>query len=457
MTTPQPRRATAPKTNLLATLYRWTTTLALPGIEIFLERRRMRGREDSTRLGERRGYASRPRPAGPLVWMHAASIGEALSVLRLIEQLLERYEALNILITTGTVTSARLLAERLPERAIHQYVPVDRMAWVKRFLDHWRPDAAMWVESELWPNLVQETQARGIPMTLLNARMSAGSFARWRRAPRLSRCLLGGFSLVMAQAEAEAERLRALGADPVLVPGNLKFAAGPLPVDSHALEAFKHMTEGCAVWVASSTHEGEEEIAAYAHKRVAPQIKGLLTVIVPRHPSRGTSITQKLRDLGLTVARRGNDEPVTATTDIYVADTLGELGLFYRAALVAFIGGSLIPHGGQNILEPARLGAPVLHGPHMENFHAIVEEMTGKGAAFEVADAEELVKLLTQLLGDAAGRQGVAASAQRIATAKDGILDTVASQLEPLLASIAGPARRTVETAAAGRGTDESP
>ncbi len=179
---------------------------------------------------------------------------------------------------------------------------------------------------------------------------------------------------------------------------------------------------------------------------------------MPRHPSRGSSIAQKLRDLGLTVARRGNHEPVIAATDIYVADTLGELGLFYRAALVAFIGGSLIPHGGQNILEPARLGAPVLHGPHMENFHAIVEEMTGKGAAFEVADAEELVKSLTQLLSDAAGREGVAASAQRIATAKDSILDTVVRHLEPLLAGIAGPARRpTAEPADTGRGSDESP
>jgi len=451
------RPAAPPPTSVLATIYRWATTLALPGIEIFLERRRMRGREDSTRLGERRGYASRPRPAGPLVWLHAASIGEALSVLRLIERLLERYDALNILVTTGTVTSARLLADRLPQRAVHQYVPVDRLTWVKRFLDHWRPDAAMWVESELWPNLVLETQARGVPMTLLNARMSARSFASWRRAPKLSRQLLGGFSLVMAQAEAEAERLRALGADPVLAPGNLKFAAGPLPVDERALEAFRHMTQGRPIWVASSTHEGEEEIAAYAHKRVAPQIKGLLTVIVPRHPSRGTSIAQKLRELGLNVARRGNDDPVTDATDVYVADTLGELGLFYRAAQVAFIGGSLIPHGGQNILEPARLGAPVLHGPHMENFHAIVEEMTGKGAAFEVADAEELVKALTQLLGDAVLRQGVADSAQRIATAKDSILDTVVRQLEPLLAGIAGAARRPVETVAAGRGPDESP
>lgn len=427
---------------MLGSLYAWTTTLGLPFIEMFLESRRLRGREDNQRLAERRGLAARARPAGPLVWVHAASIGEALSVLRLIERLLARYGSLNVLVTTGTVTSAQLLAERLPERAVHQYVPVDRPAWVRRFLDHWRPDAALWVESELWPNLVLATQARGIPMVLLNARMSARSFARWRRLPALGRRMLRGFALVMAQAEAEAERLRQLGADPVTVPGNLKFAAGPLPCDDGALAAFRRAAKGRPVWVASSTHEGEEEIAAYVHKRVAPAIAGLLTVIVPRHPARGSQIAQKIRGLGLNVARRGNDEALTPATEIYVADTLGELGLFYRAADVAFIGGSLIPHGGQNILEPARLGAPVLHGPHMENFHAIVAEMTGKGAAFEVADAEELVKALTQLLGDTELREGVAETGRRIATAKDAILDSVLTQLEPLLGGIGLPARR---------------
>ncbi|MFM2130485.1 MAG: hypothetical protein RL477_2031, partial [Pseudomonadota bacterium] len=380
----------------------------------------------------------RARPGGPLAWIHAASIGEALSVLRLIDRLLATYPTLNILVTTGTVTSARLLAERLPARAIHQYVPVDRPSWVERFLDHWRPDVAMWVESELWPNLVFATQSRGIPMVLLNARMSQRSFVRWRRRmPGLGARLLGGFSLAMAQDEAEADRLRALGADPVTTPGNLKFAAGPLPHDEHALRAFRNMVSGRAVWVASSTHEGEEEICAYVHRRVAQTVATLLTVIVPRHPSRGASIAHKLAAQGYKVARRGAGDVITPETEIYVADTLGELGLFYRAALVAFIGGSLIPHGGQNVLEPARLGAAVLHGPHMENFRAIVAEMAAKGAAHEVADAEELVKALQSLLGDNTLRLEVAGTAQRIATAKDGILDAVLGQLEPLFAGIA--------------------
>lgn len=428
---------------LAGALYAATTTLGAPLINLLLARRRARGREDLTRMGERRGHPGLPRPKGPLVWMHAASIGESLSVLRLIERLLKRYPALNILVTTGTVTSARLLAERLPERALHQYVPVDRVAWVNRFLDHWRPDAAMWVESELWPNLVLATQARGVPMVLLNARMSARSFERWRRMPGLSGRLMRGFSLVMAQDEAEAERLRRLGAETVTTPGNLKFAAGPLPHNERDLRTFLNMAAGRPTWVASSTHEGEEEICAYVHRRVASRVPKLLTVIVPRHPARGTSITQKLRGLGLNVARREGNEPITAETDIYIADTLGELGLFYRAALVAFIGGSLIPHGGQNLLEPARLGAAVLHGPHMENFRAIVEEMEAQGAAHEIADAEELVKALQRLLTDSALRRDTADTAQRIATAKDGILDAVVNQLEPVLAGVTARGRIT--------------
>jgi 3-deoxy-D-manno-octulosonic-acid transferase len=416
-------------------LYAALTTAGGPLINALLSRRMARGREDAARIGERRGVAGQLRPHGPLAWIHAASIGEALSVLRLIERLLARYPALNILVTTGTVTSARLLAERLPARALHQYVPVDRPAWISRFLDHWRPEVAMWVESELWPNLVLATQARGIPMVLLNARMSARSFTRWRRRmPGLGARLLGGFSLAMAQDEAEAERLRALGADPVLVPGNLKFAAGPLPYDERDLRAFLNIARGRTVWVASSTHEGEEEICAYVHRRLAADVKGLLTVIVPRHPARGVEIAARLRTQGFEVSRRDAGEPVTEKTEIYIADTLGELGLFYRAAQVAFIGGSLIPHGGQNLLEPARLGVAVLHGPHMENFRAIVEEMSAKGASHEVADAEELVKALHSLLGNSELRREVADAAQRIATAKDGILEAVLSQLEPVLA-----------------------
>lgn len=426
-------------------LYSVLTTVARPVIELLLKRRLERGREDPERIGERKGRASRPRPEGPLVWLHAASIGEALSVMRLIERLLARYPVLNVLVTTGTVTSGQVLEARLPARACHQYAPVDRPAWVRRFLDHWRPDAAFWVESEIWPNLVFLTQARGVPMALINARMSPRSFAHWRRFSGPIARLLKGFSLVMAQNEAEAAQLRALGAAPVTVPGNLKYAAGPLPVDEDAFAALEAALDGRPRWLAASTHDGEEQIAAYAHERLSLDRPGLLTMIVPRHPERGAACATKLSALGFEVARRSTGAMPGADTDIYIADTLGELGLFYEVSDIAFVGGSLIPHGGQNVLEPARLDCAILHGPHMENFRAIAEEMSAKGGAFEVADAEELVKMAGRLLDDDALREGAIAAAAAIAADKDGILDTVMGQLEPILAGIAA---RTPEPAA---------
>jgi 3-deoxy-D-manno-octulosonic-acid transferase len=425
----------------LGAFYAGLTTLARPFIELTLKRRLALGREDARRIGERKGLPGRARPQGALLWIHAASIGEALSVKRLISGLLARYPALHILVTTGTVTSAEILADQLPDRACHQFVPVDRPAWVRRFLDHWRPDAAFWVESEIWPNLVFETQARGIPMVLVNARMSARSFSRWKRAPGPIAKLLKGFCLVMAQDEVEAAQLKALGADPVTAPGNLKYAAGPLPADAKALGALTGAIGERPLWLASSTHEGEEEIAAYAHQRLSGEWPGLLTVIVPRHPGRSEAIAAKLRGMGLKVTRRSSGALPGPDTDIYIADTLGELGLFYRLAPVALVGGSLIPHGGQNVLEPARLDCAILHGPHMENFRAITDEMSAKGGAFEVADAEELVKTVSRLLGDEELRAEVAATAAAIAAQREEVLETVLSQLEPVLGGVAARTR----------------
>jgi 3-deoxy-D-manno-octulosonic-acid transferase len=432
-----------PGRGVMGNLYAAMTTLGLPVIELILRQRLKNEREDPARVNERKGRATQPRPQGPLVWVHGASIGEALSVMRLIERLLDRYPALNILITTGTVTSARLLATQLPDRAYHQYVPIDRSAWVRRFLDHWRPDAAFWVESEIWPNLVSLTQTRGVPMVLLNARMSPGSFSRWRRMPGPIARLLRGFSLVMAQNDMEAGQLLALGADPVTAPGNLKLAAGPLPVDEDALTVLRETIKDRPVWLAASTHEGEEEIAAYAHKRLRTEKPDLLTLIVPRHPSRGTDIAAKLTKSGFKIAQRSLGELPGPETDIYIADTLGEMGLFYSLAPVSLVGGSLIPHGGQNVLEPARLDSVVLHGPHMENFRVIVDELTASGATFEVADAEELIKAVIRLLDDEDLRRKVSATAAHIAAQKEEILDAVIDQLEPVLAGIAARAPDT--------------
>lgn len=417
-------------------LYRGVTTLALPLIECYLARRRAAGREDPARADERRGRTGLARPAGTVVWLHAASVGESLSALCLIERILDEHPAWHLLMTTGTVTSARLLATRLPPRAIHQYVPVDRPKWVCRFLDHWRPDLALWMESEFWPNLVGATQDRGIPMILVNARISLKSFAGWRRWPGMIRPLLAGFAMLLAQDEDEAGRLRALGALSVKVPGNLKFAASALPVDEDALG---HMLGACAgrpLWLAASTHPGEEAIAGQVHQRLRDAHPGLLTVIAPRHPSRGSAIAHDLADGGLTIARRSLDQPITPETEIYVADTLGEFGLLYRLSPVAFVGGSLVPHGGQNVLEAARLGAAVIHGPHMGNFRAAIAQLHAAGGAIEIADAEGLGDAVAGLLADPVARDRQVEAAKRVASDQDGVLDAVVAELAPYLAAV---------------------
>ncbi|MHA1568070.1 MAG: 3-deoxy-D-manno-octulosonic acid transferase, partial [Alphaproteobacteria bacterium] len=322
-------------------LYRCAAEAAAPLIAVLLKRRRAAGKEDATRFEERRGIASLPRPNGPLVWIHAASVGEAVSMLSIAERLPP-----HLLVTTGTVTSARLLAQRLPDGALHQYVPVDRIAWVRRFLDHWRPDLALWMESELWPNLVGETRRRGVPMVLLNARMSERSYRRWRWAPGLARDLLAGFALCLAQSETAAARLAALGAVNVKTAGNLKFAAAALPADETELARLGPAFADRPRWLAVSTHPGEEVLAGTVHRALAARRPALLTVIVPRHPSRGPEVANALRAQGHAVALRSAGETVMPATAIYVADGMGELGLFFRLVDTVFVGGSLVPHGG---------------------------------------------------------------------------------------------------------------
>jgi 3-deoxy-D-manno-octulosonic-acid transferase len=414
-------------------LYRGVTTLGAPLIRFWLARRRRQGREDPARAGERAGIASRPRPVGPLVWIHAASVGESLSVLSLIQRMAAERPDLTLLVTTGTVTSAALMAQRLPVGAIHQYVPVDRPAWVRRFIDHWRPDAALWVESEFWPNLLTEIGARRIPLALINARISQRSFAGWQRWPGVIGALLDCFSLCLAQSETDRERLLALGARDARCAGNLKFAADALPAEDTALAALAAMIGSRPCWLAASTHPGEETGIAAAHSALAAEHPGLLTIIVPRHPARGPELAAEMRQAGLSPALRSAGEDAVDNIDIYIADTVGELGLFYRATPIAFIGGSLIEHGGQNLLEPARLDTAIVHGPHMFNFQAIVDDMARARATETVTDAATLARAVGALLADPALNAARAEAARAVAEAQAGILDAVMAEIAPFL------------------------
>jgi 3-deoxy-D-manno-octulosonic-acid transferase len=340
---------------------------------------------------------------------------------------------LQVLVTTGTVTSARLMGERLPAGARHQYAPVDVPAAVAGFLDHWRPALGLMIESELWPNLLAGAKARGVDLVLVNGRMSASSFAGWRRFPPLATQLMSLFSLVLAQSPEDAARFRALGAGNPLYRGNLKFAAPPLPADAGELARLRAILGQRPRWLAASTHPGEDEAIARVHAVLAPRCPGLLTMLAPRHPNRGPAIAARLRAAGHRVARRGGGEAPSAGTEFYVADTMGELGLWYRLAEVVFIGGSLVPKGGQNVLEPARLGCAIVCGPHMSNFLRMAEEMAGANALRRVADDAELAETVGALLHDAAARQDLATAAAAFATAQAGVLDGIMAALAPHL------------------------
>jgi len=416
---------------MIYSLYRSLTTLGGPLVELYLRRRLKRGKEDAARFGERHGIPSLPRPDGKLVWLHAASVGESISMLPVVERLVA--QGLTLLVTTGTVTSAKLMAERLPPGALHQYIPVDRLAWVRSFLDHWKPDAALWCESEFWPNLLMETARRSIPLLLVNGRISDRSFVRWQKYPSLIGPLLGCFRFCLGQTLEDAERLLALGAPKARCRGNLKYAAPPLPVDQAELSALTSALGDRPRWLLASSHPGEEPMAGRVHRALKARFPDLLTILVPRHPQRGAEIAAELKAEGLTVSRRAAHQPISADSEILLADTLGELGLFYRLAPVALMGKSLGGKGGQNPLEPARLGAAVLFGPHMDNFAEMARRLRDEGAAWEVADEDELAESLQILLTDPGKAAALGAKAQGFAAAEAGVLDAVLAELAPYL------------------------
>jgi len=377
-----------------------------------LKQRQAEGREDANRLDERMGIASRPRPEGRLVWFHAASVGEAASLLELLRRLGDERPDLTCLVTTGTVTSAQLLEGRLPECAIHQYAPLDVLPWVTRFLAHWRPDLAVWTESELWPATLYATHQQGVPMLLINARISQRSFRTWRLARGMARGLLRRFDRILAQDQLAAEQLTALGADPERLQalGTLKEGAAPLPYDDAERGAIARAFAGRPLWLAASTHEGEEAIAANVHLEVRRSIPNLAMILVPRHPDRGDAVADLLRERGLSVARRSKGEAIETHTDVYLADTLGEMGLWYRIAPVSFVGGSLVAVGGHNPFEPALLGSAILHGPFVRNFADAYARLAEAGAAVRVRDEGELSRaLMTTLPPDRAAAMAAAA------------------------------------------------
>lgn len=375
---------------------------------------------------------SLPRPNTKLVWIHAASVGEAASVLPVVEEMLNGNAWLQIMVTTGTVTSAMLMEQRLPHRAFHQYVPIDKQEYVEEFIDYWQPDMAIWVESEFWPNLIHTTREWGCPMVLLNARISEESFEKWSKYKNFFRDILDCFDLILPQSREDANKLKALGARKVRYLGNLKYGANALPYDEAELDRLQKMIGKRMVWVAASTHPGEEEQIIKAHLKIKEKSYGVLTVIVPRHPSRGSQIRANMPDW-INTSLRSNNEKILDDTDIYIADTLGELGLFYRLSPIVFVGGSLVPHGGHNPIEPAHFECAIVSGPYMDNFSEIMTEFDKAGAVRIATNSTELAQAVFELWHNPQKRKAMSSLAYKHINKKSEVLQNIVDELEQFI------------------------
>ena len=403
-------------------LYGAAMALLEPFAPGLLRARARRGKEDPARVGERLGHASHPRPDGPLVWLHGVSVGETTSLLPLIAALRSRRPDLTLLVTSGTTTAADLLSKRLPPGVIHQYVPVDAPGTVRRFLDHWRPGLAVFVESELWPNLIRAAQDRGVRLALLSARMTSASANRWARWPTSARALVTAFELILPQDEGTERRLGELGAT---TGGrlNLKLIGEPLPCDPAELDRLRQALAGRKVVLAASTHPGEEPLVANAVRAAAPDA---VLILAPRHPDRGPGIADML---GASLRSRGE-----AMTTVHVADTLGELGPFMRLADVVVMGGSFVPGiGGHNPMEPARLGRPIITGRYAFNAKDVYADMFGTVCAIEARDGPALSRHVRGLLDNPAIARRMGEAALSFAARQGAALDQALAQLDPLL------------------------
>ncbi len=400
-------------------------------IRRYIEKRKKMGKEDVKRFNERVGRPTKPRPEGRLIWLHGASVGESISMLPLINRLLEIYPDAHVMVTTGTTTSAEVMAKRLPERAFHQYLPIDNPVFAARFVRHWQPTIALWFESEFWPAMLSTIKRRNIPLILINGRISNKSFKRWQQFDFVIKELLDCFTACLGQSEEDAYRLRALGAKDAMCLGNLKYAGLPIPVDEEKKKEIQDEIGERPVWLASSTHSDEEVKIGRHLKDLVAKHSGLLTIIAPRHPNRGVEIKNALREkYQLNVALRSANEKIMPETEVYIADTIGEMGIWYELCPIVFIGGSLIPHGGQNFMEPSRCRDAVIVGPHMHNFTDAMNRAKRADGIIQVDETVDLIDMVDQLLSNKELLEAKRSLAYNWATSEAKVLDGIAEKIQ---------------------------
>lgn len=380
-------------------LYRLLSILILPFLLLYLRLRIKKGKEDTLRASEKLAKTSQARPQGDLIWLHAVSVGELNSALILLDEILKSDPKTNILVTTTTITSASILADKLNSyqgRVIHQFLPFDSYLIVKKFLNHWQPKTMIFLESEIWPNLISESKKRNIKTVLVNARMSQGSFEKWQMAQKIGFNIFNKFDLIFAQTNLDQQRLKALCLKEVLFLGNLKSQAANLECDQETLQKLQQQIKNRKIWLAASTHKGEEEVIISAHKKLKEKFPDILTVLVPRHPVRGDEIKELMTDVNF--SQRSQNQEITDNTELYFADTLGELGTFYRLCDISFIGGSIADVGGHNPFEAINLNSAVISGRNSFNFKEIYALLEENLAYFLVENESDLVNMVSELL-----------------------------------------------------------
>ena len=411
-------------------IYRILSILLFPIIELYLFYRVAKKKEDKKRLKERFGYATKTRPEGDLVWLHAVSVGEANSSLILVEEILKSSPQISILFTTTTLTSAAILAQKIPDfhgRVIHQFLPVDSFFCVKNFLNFWRPKAAIFVESEIWPNLIFEARRLGAAVFLVNARMSEKSARKWRLARLLGFKIFDQFTTIFAQTSDDKKRFKKLTNGEILFFGNLKSQAQNLICDAVKLDELKSQIGSRKTFVAASTHKGEEEIVIAAHQVLKKEFPDLLTILIPRHPNRAGEIKNLLS--GKISAQRSKNEKIASTTEIYLADSLGELGTFYSLANFAFLGGSLVEVGGHNPFEPIKLGCAVISGSHVFNFKEIYQNLAAENACLLVDSQEKLIGEVRRFLQDVELGKALAGKASSVIKNSENIAGKIVREM----------------------------
>ncbi len=410
--------------------YRVLSVLLYPFLELYLFYRVYKKKEDKKRLKERFGTASQNRPKGDLIWLHAVSVGETNSSLILVEELLKSLPQTSILFTTTTLTSASIIAKKLTDfkgRVIHQFLPIDSYSCVRDFLEYWHPTKAIFVESEIWPNFIYEAYKSGIKTFLVNARISKKSFKKWNFAKKIGFNIFSYFDAIFVQKQEDQELFAQLSGKEVLFYGNLKSQAQNLFCDQKELQELQLQIADRKIWVAASTHKGEEEIIITAHKKLKKEFPDLLSIIVPRHPNRVEEI--KLLLNGLNFAQRSRDENIASSTEIYLADSLGELGIFYSLQNFAFIGGSLVKVGGHNPFEAIKLGCAVISGKLVPNFAEIYRDLEAQEAVIIVDGLDQLVIAVSALLKDQNLSKELLENATKVIASSDNIAKKIVDRI----------------------------